>query len=48
MRVEPHRLGIDSDGRSEVDAFGKIAAMKVMAHMPPPIGAQEKIATFRL
>src|SRR5438270_13683139 len=32
MRVEPHRLGVDSDRRNEGEALGKLAMMQLMAH----------------
>src|SRR5579863_475287 len=45
MRVEPHRLGINRDRRSEVDAVGKVAAMERVAHASLRNGAQEKTRT---
>jgi hypothetical protein len=47
MRVQPHRLGIYSDGRAEGNPVGQIAMMQLVAHagdarrshgnQPPPI-----------
>src|ERR1700738_3349023 len=53
MRVEPHRLRVDGNDRSEVDAFGKVPAVKLMGHpaqRPAAAsrsrdGAQEKTRT---
>ena len=53
MRVQPHRLGIDRDRRPEIDAFGKVAAVKPVSHLGaesaqpalPSNGAQEKTRT---
>src|SRR5690348_4353858 len=53
MRVEAHRFGVDGNCRSEVDAFRKIIAIKVVGHSAQRCaaapqfrgGAQEKTRT---
>src|SRR5271170_1208540 len=50
MRVEPHRLGVNRDNRSEVEPFGQITAIKSVGHSrqqpaAPRGGAQEKTRT---
>ena len=34
MRIEPHRLGVDGDGRSEADTFGKITVVQLVVISP--------------
>ena len=51
MRVEPHRLGVDRNNRSEVEPFGQITAIKSIGHpgqrpAAPRGGAQEKNSNF--
>src|SRR5271155_5753070 len=50
MRVEPHRLGVDRNNRSEVEPFGQITPIKLIRHpgqrtAAPRGGAQEKTRT---
>src|SRR5215472_12382979 len=52
MRVEAHRLGVDGDDRSEIDAFREVTQIKLMGHAAqrsaaarPRDGAQEKTRT---
>src|ERR1700760_3584622 len=50
MRVEPHRLGVDRNNRSEVEPLGQITPIKSIGHprqrpAAPRGGAQEKTRT---
>src|SRR5262245_8691095 len=53
IRIEPHRLGVDSNSRSEADTLGKITVVELVGHsarrraaVPPARGgAQEKTRT---
>src|SRR5208282_5798725 len=43
MRVEPHRLGVDGDGRAELDALGQVAPMQLVGHLTPMMGRCARI-----